>query len=384
MDIPTIHMVNDIIDRAQSMRASDIHIDPQSDATIVRFRIDGLLQPAGTIRKEMHQEFVARIKIMAGLRTDERMVPQDGRYTVSGSLDLRVTTVASYHGESVVMRLLERSAKNHSLTLLGFSDDQQETISEIIQYPNGLILVTGPTGSGKTTTLYSLLSMLNRSTHSIITIEDPIEYAMTGIRQLQVQAKRGLNFANGLRSVLRQDPDIIMVGEIRDAETALIAIQAALTGHLVISTLHTNSATASILRLMDMGIEPYLISATLRLVINQRLLRTVCKKCAKEKLVTDAELQFAFSCGEYLNVAETLESFGCAECAGTGYKGRTVVAEVLPIGDELKKMLSKQPTLMELEDQAKTAGMLPLITGGLRKWINHETTFEELARIRFE
>jgi type II secretory ATPase GspE/PulE/Tfp pilus assembly ATPase PilB-like protein len=376
-----VALVTDIITHAERVRASDIHIDPQEKDTSVRFRIDGLLQHTYSIPKQLHQELVARIKIVSGLRTDERLLPQDGRYSASDTLDIRVTTVASYYGESIVMRLLARSYQKQSLTSLGFTEREQKQLSEIVTYPNGLVLVTGPTGSGKTTTLYTLLTMLNRSTESIVTLEDPIEYAIAGIRQLQVHAKRGLHFSTGLRSVLRQDPDIIMVGEIRDTETALLAIQAALTGHLVISTLHTNSATATIMRLMDMGIEPYLIASTLRLVVNQRLLRVVCKACAQTKKVTEKELAFLDRWGQSTSDISMKIPLGCDVCSQTGYKGRSVVAEVLPVTEILKELITKNPNSTQLQSAAISAGMVPIIRSSINKWKDHVTSFEEVARI---
>ena len=347
-----VELVTDMLKKARERRASDVHLDPQEMVSVVRFRIDGQLQLAAHIVKELHGEVVARLKIMAGLRTDERLLPQDGRCTVE-SFDLRMTTVASYYGESVVLRLLERQVKTRSLTELGFDLEQQRLISEIIKYPQGLILVTGPTGSGKTTTLYTLLGLLNRSTHSIITLEDPIEYAMPGIRQLQVQMRRGLNFSNGLRSMLRQDPDIIMVGEMRDAETATLAIQAAMTGHLVISTLHTNSAVASILRLVDLGVAPYMIAATVRLVINQRLARMVCKKCEG----------------------------GCAHCLFTGYFGRTVVGEVFEVTALMREAIARAVSQQELEKIAEMQGLRSLKNIGLEKCKEKITTVDEIIRI---
>lgn len=383
LNLPIIELVQSLILSAHEILASDIHIDPQEKDTIVRFRIDGLLYIVCTLEKSLHSELVARLKVVAGLRTDEKLLPQDGRYTFNENLDIRLTTVASYYGESVVMRLLKRDVVYKSLKMLGFAESEQLLIEKTIKYPQGLILVTGPTGSGKTTTLYTLLSMLNESTRSIVTIEDPIEYAIKGIRQLQVQNKKGIHFSTGLRSILRQDPDVIMVGEIRDSETALLSIQAALTGHLVISTIHTNSAVSTIARLIDMGIEPYLLSATLRLVINQRLIRTVCANCVENKLITDTVLQFAFNYGHYITQKEIPIAVGCESCGGTGYKGRSVIEEVLVPSEEFKEALMKRTSIAQLEKMAIEAGMRPIIRSGFNKCANHETTFEELARISY-
>ncbi len=379
-----ISLVSEIIAQAHVHRASDIHIDPTQTQTVVRFRIDGILQSVCVLPKELHQELIARIKVLTGLRTDERFLPQDGRFTVNESLDIRITTVASYYGESVVIRLLERSMKKHSLTTLGFTQEQQRDISRILKYPSGLVLITGPTGSGKTTTLYTILMMLNRSTQSIVTIEDPIEYALDGIRQLQVHTKRGITFSSGLRSILRQDPDIIMIGEIRDEETATLAIQASLTGHLVISTLHTNSAPDTIIRLIDMGIEPYLISATVRLIVNQRLVRTVCKDCATRKTLSKYEHDFIKSIAQDSNMSEHVQSVGCAQCLGTGYKGRSVVAEVLKIDEAIKKCITTDISIEAVKNVAHRAGMIPMSVIGLTKCKEYATTIEEIARIHHQ
>jgi type IV pilus assembly protein PilB len=376
--------VDEIIEKAQRCGASDIHIDPCSDDVRVRFRIDGSLHDVCTIPRETHGEFVARIKIISGLRIDERIVPQDGRLTVGDTLDIRVTIIASYYGESIIMRLLRRTASVQTLSELGFSVEDQEKIIQVLQSRQGLILVTGPTGSGKTTTLYSLLDLMNDSSVSTVTIEDPVEYAMAHARQIQVQQKRGINFVNGLRSILRQDPDVIMVGEIRDYETAAIATSAALTGHLVLSTLHTNDAVSTITRCVEMGIEPYLVAATSRLVISQRLVRKLCLECrqtvpigAKERVVVEkyGGVTFVNSFSVSVYAAQ-----GCEKCNGTGYSGRTVVAEILPITEQLGQMIvEKRRVTADL-----VTGMKTISYQAVTKYIQGVTSFDEVIKILHE
>jgi type II secretory ATPase GspE/PulE/Tfp pilus assembly ATPase PilB-like protein len=383
-----VGLVDEMLDRASKTGVSDIHIDPRSDDVRIRFRIDGILYDVCTISRTVHGEFVARIKIISGLRVDERIMPQDGRLTVGDDLDVRVTTIASYYGESVVLRLLRRTAKVQTLSELGFSSDNQEKIHQALKSRQGLILVTGPTGSGKTTTLYSLLSMIDNPSVSTVTIEDPVEYSMTHARQIQVQQKRGINFVNGLRSILRQDPDVIMVGEIRDHETAALATSAALTGHLVFSTLHTNDAISTITRCIEMGIEPYLIAATLRLVVSQRLVRKLCFKCRRAGQMNEAE-RAVIEKDSVLNAKENspplvpspvYSAQGCEKCGGTGYSGRTVVAEILPATEKLRQMIvERQPIranaleMMEtISDQAKT------------KYLQGIISFDEMAKILHE
>jgi type II secretory ATPase GspE/PulE/Tfp pilus assembly ATPase PilB-like protein len=384
MSVSVIDLVNKIILEAATLRASDIHIDPHELDTVVRFRIDGQLQQACVIARAQHEECVARIKVMAGLRTDERIMPQDGRYTFNMDLDIRVTTAASYYGECLVLRLLDRKNKTHSLSALGFSLEQQKTLSGVLNYTHGLVLVTGPTGSGKTTTLYTLLQLLNRTTDAVVTLEDPIEYAMPGIRQLQVQARRGLHFANGLRSVLRQDPDIIMVGEIRDLETARLAIQAALTGHLVISTLHTNSAVTTIDRLRDMGIESYLIAATLRLVVNQRLARMICTECITKRPSTEPERVFIAQYDQSKESFELASGIGCSVCHQTGYKGRSVVAEILSVTPKIADSISTNVNSVGIQLIALDEGLQTMTKVGITKCLDHSTTIDEIMTMSYE
>ena len=335
--------------------------------------------------RDIYDEFVARVKIISGLRIDERIVPQDGRLTMSGDLDVRVTIVASYYGESIVMRLLRRTAKVQTFSELGFSAEDQAQISQALKSRHGLILVTGPTGSGKTTTLYSLLALTDNADVSTVTIEDPVEYVIAHARQIQVQQKRGVNFVNGLRSILRQDPDVIMVGEIRDQETASMATSAALTGHLVFSTLHTNDALSTITRCVEMGIEPYLVAATLRLVISQRLVRKLCLNCRRVADLGESEL---LALEEYLDLLISQKNqplivysaVGCEKCNGTGYSGRTVVSEILPMTDQLKQnVLEKKVTQGRSFIENNTIGHK-----AVGKYLQGVTSFEEIMKILHE
>jgi len=375
-------VVDQVINRAEQCGASDIHIDPQSDDIRIRFRIDGILYYVCKISKATYGEFVARVKIISGLRIDEKIVPQDGRLTVGETLDIRVTIIASYYGESIIMRLLRRTVTVQTLSELGFSLVDQEKIIKALHARQGLVLVTGPTGSGKTTTLYSLLSLVNDSSVSTVTIEDPVEYAMTNARQIQVQQKRGINFANGLRSILRQDPDVIMVGEIRDHETAVIATGAALTGHLVLSTLHTNDAVSTITRCVEMGIEPYLVAGTLRLVVNQRLMRKLCVncRCSMEIGIHERVLIEKYEKSDGDIPLSIYTARGCEKCNGTGYAGRTVVAEVLPVTETLRQMIIEKRVInknapIEMETIGHQA---------VGKYIQGITSFDEAMKILHE
>ena len=373
-----MRLVDEIIEKAERCGASDIHIDPCLSDVRVRFRIDGSLHDVCTMSRATHGEFVARVKIISGLRIDERIVPQDGRLTVGGALDIRVTVIASYYGESIVMRLLRRTASVQTLSELGFSSEEQETLVRALKSRQGLILVTGPTGSGKTTTLYSLLALVNDSSVSTVTIEDPVEYAMSHTRQIQVQQKRGINFVNGLRSILRQDPDVIMVGEIRDHETAAIATSAALTGHLVFSTLHTNDAISTITRCVEMGVEPYLVAATLRLVVSQRLMRKLCLGCRRAVEVSDVERVVI---GKYMDASVSVYAAqGCEKCNGTGYSGRTVVSEILPITEKLRQtIVEKRSIAASSPMEMKTIGYQAVF-----KYVQGATSFDEVVKILHE
>ena len=379
-----VAIVDEIICRADKSSSSDIHIDPRLDDVRIRFRIDGVLHEVCSIPRSVHGELVARIKIISGLRIDEKVVPQDGRMTVGDALDIRVTVIASYYGESIIMRLLRRTPVIKTLPELGFSLQDQKQITKALRSMRGLVLVTGPTGSGKTTTLYSLLALVDDPSISTVTIEDPVEYAMSHARQIQVQQRRGINFINGLRSILRQDPDVIMVGEIRDHETAAIATSAALTGHLVFSTLHTNDALSTVSRFVEMGIEPYLISATLRLVISQRLVRKLCEHCkcpieigAQEYSVIEKYAMDQFCALESPSV---FCAKGCEMCGGIGYRGRTVVSEILPVSDQIGNLITQKQSLTIKE----LADMRSIGQQAVTKYMQGVTSFDEVMKILHE
>lgn len=355
-----VDLVDALITHAYHRNASDIHIDPTLDGIVVRFRIDGVLSYTDTLISNMHDEIIARIKILSGLRTDIHFVPQDGRFTFSQGLctcDVRVSIVPTHHGENAVLRLLINNDSKSTLSSLGFSMKDEEHIIESINHHQGMILVTGPTGSGKTSTLYTLMRILGEKDTSIITLEDPVEYALPGIRQIQIREKYGITFANGLRSIIRQDPDIIMVGEIRDNETAQIATNISLTGHLILSTLHTSSAIGAIPRLIDMGIDPYLVASTLSLVVAQRLVRRICRHC---------------------------RGLGCISCGILGYKGRVVLSETLVIDDELRKYIMSRISLSEITRYARSKGMVTMYEDGMEKVAKGITRKEEVLRVIHE
>lgn len=380
---PVIKLVNLILIQAVKDRASDVHIEPAEDKVVVRYRIDGILHEVQKIPKHLHPAVCSRIKIMAKMDISETRLPQDGRINLNmenRNLDLRVSSFPTIYGENIVLRILDKSSVLIGLTELGFSDKDLKDFEKVIRRPNGIILVTGPTGSGKTTTLYSALSAINSSDKNIITIEDPVEYELPMIRQTQVNPKAGLTFANGLRSILRQDPDIIMVGEIRDLETAEIAIQASLTGHLVFSTLHTNDAASALTRLLDMGVEPYLISSSVIAILAQRLVRLICAKCKQQYVISAEELKD-------LNLAGDIQLFvgkGCAQCKNTGLTGRIGIFELLVMNDEIKGMVTAKQSAGEIKKKAREAGMRTLFDDGLEKVKSGLTTVEELLRVTEE
>jgi type II secretory ATPase GspE/PulE/Tfp pilus assembly ATPase PilB-like protein len=338
---PTIQLVAALIDDACRAGASDVHLDPTPAGMRVRMRIDGRLADRDALPASARGELISRIKVLAGLRTDEHYAAQDGRFRHhapdASSADIRVSIAPTYHGESAVLRILAAGSRARDLSALGFGARERELIESAVRKPDGMVLAVGPTGSGKTTTLYALLQMLHAPERALATIEDPVEYAIDGVRQIQTQDRTGLTFARGLRALLRQDPDVLMVGEIRDAETAGVSVNAALTGHLLLSTLHTNSAAAAIPRLLNLGVEPYLIAATLRLVIAQRLVRSVC----------------------------ALGS--CDACRGTGYRGRTAIVEAMPITDGLREAILVRAPAHELERAARADGMRSMREDGIEK-----------------
>jgi type II secretion system protein E len=383
-EAPVIQLVNLFISRAVELGASDIHIEPQERDLRVRCRVDGILQDLETPPKRLHPAIVSRVKIMAELNIAERRLPQDGRARVRASgreIDLRISIVPSQFGESAVLRILDHSSTLIGLEDLGFPRVDLEAFKKAIRRPNGILMVTGPTGSGKTTTLYSALALINSPDLKIITVEDPIEYHLPGITQIQVKPEIGLSFAAGLRSIVRQDPDVIMIGEIRDLETAEIAIQSALTGHLVLSTVHTNDAPSTITRLVDMGVEPYLISSCLNLAMAQRLVRTICVHCKRKTVVTAealAEAGIANPTGQ--KTFEVYEGAGCKQCRNKGYAGRVAIFELMIVSPELKNLMLQNSGSSGLRNAAIRAGMRTLRDDGWSKVLRGITTLDEVVR----
>ncbi|MEK7616345.1 MAG: ATPase, T2SS/T4P/T4SS family [Patescibacteria group bacterium] len=388
-ELPIVPIVDNLVSYAYLARASDIHVKPEGERVAIRLRIDGLLQDTFSFPKTIQSEVITRIKVLAGMRTDEHQSAQDGRFktnikSLPRQFDIRVSVVPTYYGENAVLRLLVEQAEIKSLEDLTFSDNDRKKIMHAIERPNGMILATGPTGSGKTTTLYTILRKLNTPDVSIITIEDPIEYSLLGINQIQVNADTGLTFADGLRSILRQDPDIIMVGEIRDKETAAIAVNAALTGHLLLSTLHTNDAATTLPRLLDMGVEPFLIASTVNIAIGQRLVRMVCKDCKEKKKITDPEFK---RLAEFIPAKvlgkhrDFFHGKGCALCGDTGYAGRISIYEMLEVDDDIRQAIMKRANGSEIKKIAVGKGMTTLLEDGFRKAIEGLTTIEEILRV---
>ncbi len=374
-----IQLVNLIIENAVRDRASDIHVEPGEFSVRVRYRIDGVLYEKETLPGSMYSAVSSRIKLLSQMNIAERRLPQDGRIKVASagrSIDIRVSTIPTVYGESVVMRLLDKSSSIITLEDIGFDITIRDIYEEVIKKPYGMILITGPTGSGKSTTLYASLAEINSSEKKIITVEEPVEYLMPGINQIQVRPKIGLTFAAGLRHIVRQDPDIIMVGEIRDMETASIAIHAALTGHLLFSTLHTNDAPGAITRLMDMGIENYLVASTLVCVMAQRLVRKICPSCKVKDEVPQEVLDRISK-----DIREVWIGKGCEECSGTGYKGRIGIFEVLPIDGPIRELIMKRATIKEMKDLAISLGMRTLREDGIEKVIKGITTLDEVLRV---
>jgi general secretion pathway protein E len=383
-EAPVIRLVNAIIGRVIELRASDIHLEPFDDGLHVRYRVDGVIHASEVVPPKHGAAVSSRVKLLAHLDIAERRLPQDGRIKtrVKGrELDLRVSTVPTVHGESVVMRVLDRASVRFSLEQMGFAADTLARFNELLARPHGILLVTGPTGSGKTTTLYAALSKLDSSSQKIINVEDPVEYQLEGINQIQVHAQIGLTFANALRSILRQDPDIIMIGEMRDGETAQIAVQSALTGHLVLSTLHTNTAAGAVIRLLDMGVEPYLITSSVNGVLSQRLVRTLCGHC-KEAELPAADLLASTGLGRFLEPGRAIyRARGCEHCRDSGYLGRTGIHELLLLDEPLRKAILDGKDQSELHALAASAGMLTLYEDGLRKVAAGVTSLEELLRV---
>ena len=404
-EAPIAKIVSTILEFAIKARASDVHIEPHETKTRIRYRIDGILREKLVLPKSVHEAVISRIKILSDMKIDEKRVPQDGRFNfVMGEheVDLRVSSMPTVNGEKIVMRLLEKSGRAMSLPELGLRGKALKDLRNVIQYPHGVVLVTGPTGSGKTTTLYSALSILNTSRVNIMTLEDPVEYQIAGVNQVQVNPQAGLTFASGLRSFLRQDPNIIMVGEIRDEETAGLAIQAALTGHLVLSTLHTNSAAGALPRLLDMKAEPYLLASSILAVVAQRVVRKVCGACKapyvpSEEVISEMKevlgpLYEAWRETHPEDVKKAQEQNGeillykggsqdCAECGGTGYKGRVGIFEVMLISDQISKMLLERSSSGDIQKQAVEEGMILMDQDGYLKALDGITTLEEVLRV---
>lgn len=383
-EAPIIKLVTQVISEAVKNRASDIHVEPLEDKFRIRYRIDGVLHEVPGPPKQLQASVLSRLKIMAGMNIAEKRLPQDGRIRIQSAgkdLDLRVSTLPSLYGESVVMRILDKSSFMLGLKELGFFSEDAEKFERLVHLPYGMILITGPTGSGKTTTLYASLSYINKPNKKLITVEEPVEYQLTGINQVQVKPSIGLTFATGLRTMLRQAPDVIMVGEIRDFETASIAIQAALTGHLLFSTLHTNDAAGAITRLIDMGIKPYLVSSTAQAIMAQRLVRKICENCKEPYSPTKDELLIIKPETQDAKTVKLFRGRGCKECAHTGYKGRIGVFELLINTDEIRELIVKKSSSIEIKEAARKTGMKLLREDGLQKVSAGVTTLSEVVRI---
>jgi type IV pilus assembly protein PilB len=407
--LPIIRIVDTLIKHAILQGASDIHIEPDEKEVRVRYRIDGILHDAMTLPKQVKHGIIARIKVLSNLKLDEHRVPQDGRFKIEKDdlkISFRVSILPIFDGEKIVMRLLNETNKGLTLEKMGLTGSALEIIHRQIKKPNGMILVTGPTGSGKTTTLYTIMDILNTPEVNISTVEDPVEYRMPKVNQTQIYTKVGLTFAAGLRALLRQDPDIIMVGEIRDQETLEMAIHAALTGHLVLSTLHTNSAAATLPRIIDMGAEPFMVASTVNVIVAQRLVRKLCSDCKKEYKMTSKELKILNESYDMKAILENIKknelakgivnkkttwedikfykAVGCEQCNSEGYKGRSGIYEVLEVDDEIEKMISQKTPTEEMEKRAQEKGMLTMVEDGFMKAIGEITSVEEILRVTKE
>jgi type II secretion system protein E len=384
-DAPIIRLVSMLIIEAHRAGASDIHLEPLDKKFRVRFRIDGVLQEMQSPPKRLQSAIVSRLKIMTGsMSIAEKRLPQDGRIQVKikkKPIDLRVSTIPTNHGESVVLRVLDKSSLMLGLPELGFFSDDQETFQRLIQLPDGILLVTGPTGSGKTSTLYACLNYVNKSDRKIITVEEPIEYQMTGINQVQVNPEIGMTFPAALRSILRQAPNIIMIGEIRDLETAGIATNASLTGHLVFSTLHTNDAPSAVARLIDIGVQPFLVASSLRAIMAQRLVRRICQNCKQPAELSESEMRALRIEPGQLRDAQVMHGKGCEQCRGLGYKGRMGIFEIFVLDDEARHMINRRSATLSLRQRARELGMRTLREDGIRKVLAGQTTAEEVISI---
>ena len=383
-DAPIIKLVNHIISQSVKARASDIHMEPYQDSFKVRYRVDGILYDLLSPPKWVQPALISRIKVMAKMNIAEKRLPQDGRLDVkigNQEIDVRVSTIPTSFGERLVLRLLDKSGSLISLSDLGLASDKLDLLANLVKSPNGIILVTGPTGSGKTTTLYAILSSINLPDINIITIEDPVEYQIKGISQIQVNPKINLTFASGLRSIVRQDPDVILVGEIRDRETAEIAVQSALTGHLVFSTLHTNDSASAITRLVDIGVEPFLISSSVLAVVAQRLIRVLCKDCKQPYTPDKSTLESIGITSDQLHEATIYRAEGCESCFHTGYKGRTAIFEIMLLDSSLKSMILTAHDSGRIKDAALNLNMVTLRQDGIQKVLRGISTIEEVIRV---
>jgi type IV pilus assembly protein PilB len=382
LDSPIVRLVNQLLTNAVVQKASDIHIDPHETKVVVRYRVDGVLRVERVLPRNMQSVLTARIKIMSNLDITEHRVPQDGRIKINldfHPIDLRVSTLPTVYGEKIVMRILDMGAALNDLNKIGFNTLNLKRFNEMIEQPTGIVLITGPTGSGKSSTLYAALNKLNSEQVNIITIEDPVEYQLEGINQIQVNTNVGMTFAAGLRSILRQDPNIIMVGEIRDKDTAEIAVRASLTGHLVLSTLHTNDSLGTVTRLIDMGVEPFLIASSLTGIVAQRLVRKVCRDCAEVQEPSKREIEIFARRG--MKIDKISRGKGCPSCNMTGYKGRVALHEVLVLNDEMRRIIMNDDSFQKLKDQAIKSKTIFLIDDGLLKVKQGITTTEEVLRV---
>ena len=382
-DAPVVKLANMILTTAISMKASDIHVEPMEKEFRIRYRIDGALRKMDSPPKRLQQAIISRIKIMSKMKISEKRIPQDGRIQISHGgkdLDLRVSTVPTNHGESIVMRILDKSNLSLGLPQLGFLTDDQATFERLIKLPDGVVLVTGPTGSGKTTTLYACLGQINTPDKKLITVEDPVEYQMSGINQVQVNKDVGLDFSSALRSILRQAPNIVMIGEIRDAETADIAMEAALTGHLVFSTLHTNDAPSAVTRLLDIGVKPFLVASALRAAMAQRLVRAICEKCRTPYTPTERDLKMLGAIAK--TIPETMYTgAGCDKCGRSGYKGRKGIFEIFKVDDTIQRLIFDHAPASILRQRAREMGMRTLREDGMLKVASGMTSLSEVLRV---
>ncbi|MCX5925158.1 MAG: GspE/PulE family protein [Candidatus Dependentiae bacterium] len=381
-DVSVVSVVNTLLDRAIAMQASDIHLEPTESSLRVRFRLDGVLHDQPSLGRVIAQQVVSRFKVLSAINIAEKRIPQDGKFNVffKGQLiDLRLSTFPSLYGEKIVVRILDRATHGVALEHVGFNGPMLTAFNTLIKQSSGFFLVTGPTGSGKTTTLYAALSALNSPEKNIVTLEDPVEYNLKGITQGYINNGAGFTFEKGIRALLRQDPDVLMVGEIRDKQTARVAIEAALTGHLVLSTLHTNDAPSAVMRLMDMGIEPFLINASLTGVLAQRLVRKICNGCKKQEKPTEQETHLLHELA--IDPHFLYKGVGCADCNNLGYKGRTGIFELLTVTNALRSLIVSQPVFEDIYQQARTDGMSTLMHDGVQKVRDGIISLADLARI---